>query len=112
VLVTDSWVSAKCSNCGIRQPADQTPCPKCGSTRRDLSVVLNETVHIKAKTTRVTVRSQIVKKYFIPAAIATFASAFTGLMTNNLLLGIGIGVALGGASLILGLRALDKDNRP
>jgi uncharacterized OB-fold protein len=108
VLVTDSWVSAKCSNCGNRRPADQTSCLKCGSTRRDLSVVVNETVHIKARTTRVAVRSQIIKKYFIPSAIATFASAFTGLMTNNLLLGIGIGVALGAASLILGLRASTK----
>jgi MFS superfamily sulfate permease-like transporter len=54
------------------------------------------------------VRCEITKKYFIPGAIATFAGAFTGLMTNNLLLGIGIGVALGAASLILGLRASTK----
>jgi hypothetical protein len=83
-----------------RRPADQTPCLICGSTKRDLSVVVNETVHIKARYTRVAVRFQITKKYFIPGTIATFASAFTGLMINNLLLGIGIGVALGAASLI------------
>jgi hypothetical protein len=107
--LTDSWVLAKCSNVGNRRPADQTPCLICGSTKRDLSVVVNETVHIKARITRVAVRSQITKKYFIPGAILlTFASAFTGLMTNNLLLGIGIGVALGAASLILGLRASTK----
>jgi hypothetical protein len=48
------------------------------------------------------------KKYFIPGAVETFAGAFTGLMTNNLLLGIGIGVALGAASLLLGLRTSTK----
>ena len=46
------------------------------------------------------------KKYFIPGSIATFASAFTGLITNNAFLGIGI--ALWIASLILGLRASSK----
>jgi hypothetical protein len=65
-------------------------------------------IDIKARITRVAARCEITKKYFIPGAIATFAGAFTGLMTNNLLLGIGIGVALGAASLILGLRASTK----
>jgi hypothetical protein len=108
LLVTHSLVSAKCSNCGNLRPADQTPCLICASTKIDLSLVANETVHIKARITRVAVRCEITKKYFIPGAIATFAGALTGLMTNNLLLGIGIGVALGAASLILGLRALTK----
>lgn len=62
-------------------------------------------LHIKERVERVAVRSQILKKYFIPATIATFASAFTGLITNNVLVGIGIGIALRIASLILGLRA-------
>ena len=89
-------------------PADRTSCLIRGSTKRDLSVVLNDTVHIKARIKCIAVRSQITKKCFIPGAILTFASAFAGLMTNNLGLGIGIGLALEAASLILGLRASTK----
>jgi recombinational DNA repair protein RecR len=106
--VTDSSVSAKCSNCCNLLPADRNSCLICGSTKRDLSVVLNDTVHIKARIKHIAVRSQITKKYFIPGAILTLASAFTGLMTNSLGLGIGIGLALAAASLILGLRASTK----
>ncbi len=65
-------------------------------------------VHIKERIDCVGIRSQIIKKYFIPGSIATFASAFTGLITNNVLLGIGIGIALGIASLILASRASKK----
>jgi len=79
-----------------------------GSTKKDLSVIINDAVHIKERITHVAVRSQIIKKYFVPGAIARFAGAFTGLMTNNLLLGIGMRVALGAASLILGLKASTK----
>ncbi len=56
-----------------------------GSIKKDLSVVVNETVHTKERINRVAVRSQITKKYFIASAIVTFvtfASAFTGLMTT------------------------------
>lgn len=108
MFVTDSSVSAKCSDCGNPRPTDQTLCLISGSIKKDLSVVVNETVHAKERINRVAVRSQITKKYFIPSAIVTFASAFTGLMTNNLGLGIGIGLALEAASLILGLRASTK----
>ena len=82
------------------------------STKRDLSVVLNDTVHIKARIKCIAVRSQITKKCFIPGAILTFASAFTGLMTNNLGLGIGIGLALESSIIDFGIKSLDKDNRP
>ena len=90
-------------------PSDRTSCLIRGSTKRDLSVVLNDTVHIEARIKCIAVRSQITKKCLIPGAILTFASAFAGLMTNNLGLGIGIGLALeAAASLILGLRASTK----
>src|SRR5215216_771412 len=36
----------------------------CGSIKKDLSVVVNETVYIKERIDRVGVRSQIIKKYF------------------------------------------------
>ena len=83
-----------------------------GSTKRDLSVVLNDTVHIKARIKCIAVRSQITKKCLIPGAILTFASAFAGLMTNNLGLGIGIGLALERSIIDFGIKSLDKDNRP
>jgi hypothetical protein len=73
----------------------------CGSIKKDLSVVVNETVYIKERIDRVGVRFQIIKKSLFPCAIATFASAFTGPITNNVFLGIGI--VLGIASLILEL---------
>jgi hypothetical protein len=60
----------------------ETLCIISGSIKKDLSVVVNETVHAKERINRVAVRSQITKKYFIPSAIVTFASAFTGLMTT------------------------------
>src|SRR5215210_4776107 len=103
VFLTDSSVSARCSDCGTPRRTDRTLYLICEIIEKDLSVVVNETVYIKERIDRVGVRSQIIKKYFIPCAIATFASAFTGPITNNVFLGIGIGIALGIVSLSLGL---------
>jgi hypothetical protein len=106
--LTDSLVSANVKSAAINGPPDYTPCLICRSIKRDPSLVVNETVPIKARITRLAASSEITKKYFIPSAIATFAGPFTGLMTNNLLLGVGIGVALRAASLILGSSAPTK----
>jgi hypothetical protein len=104
VLLTDSSVSAKCSDCGTPRHTVQTLYLICGIIKKDLSVAVNEAIYIKERIDRVGVMSQIIKKYFIPCAIATFASAFTGPITNNVFLCIGIDIALGIASLILGLQ--------
>jgi ribosomal protein L36 len=82
VFLTDSSVSARCSDCGTPRRTDRTLYLICEIIEKDLSAVVNETVYIKERIDRVGVRSQIIK-YFIPCAIATFASAFTGPITNK-----------------------------
>jgi hypothetical protein len=106
---TDSQ-STRCSACGEPLSLDHVgPCPKCGDTRKTHDVHIQETVHAHASLAWQHIHEYYERhKVLLPfVLVITVASPFLGLVLAGWP-GIVVGLVIGLATFLLGLRAVTK----